>query len=193
MIERRATAVADHSEPSAAFGEAIRQAQGYYLMVDAIFSVLLPGTRDEIASLWNEITDAADAGNFERARDSTRRLRKVLGANEQNILARPVDQAATRKLLRSVTSIGERVDVSQWFAGVKPWSPHLSRHSRTSEPPWSADHVILAVESLCKPAFGDDSCDSIESTLRSLVSAAEECQAANFSAELDSIQHALFH
>ena len=193
MVERRAATVPpDSAEAPAGFDEGIRHAGGYYHMVDTILAVLLPGTRDEVAALWNEITTAASSRDFIETRKAARRLRSMLAANERNVLARPVDLEATRKMLGSVTSIGERVDVAEWFKGVEPWdrSPGASR---ATEPAWAADHVYLAILALCEPAFGEEVCNHVSRAERTLMRAAEDSDPAKFTSTLDAIRRELFH
>lgn len=159
--------------------DALRQGQGHYVMVDNVMAVAFPERRDELAAQWSELT-AAVQNNAEQAADKARRLSSWLAAYEPTIVQRGVDHEATRKILSRITANGDKLKGIRRFSYSQPENANVLRVDGVGLPWWyttgAPEQTILAIESLCEPAF-PGRCGSgpggIQDELRKLVAAVD--------------------
>ncbi len=92
--------------------DALRQARGHYLMVDAVLTGVAAGRRDELAGLWNGVVAAASSSPA-AAKQKSDALIGWLGSLEGQVGR--VDQEATRRMLNRVTAGGDRAKLAERF------------------------------------------------------------------------------
>ncbi|MCC6849509.1 MAG: hypothetical protein IT294_13490 [Deltaproteobacteria bacterium] len=151
--------------------DALRQARGHYLMVDAVLSGVATGKRDELAGLWNAVA-AAVPSSPQAAKQKADAMIGWLGALEGRLDA--IDQSATRRMLARVTAGGDRLKLAERFSFSRSKSSNCVDIDNPSTPWWwttgGPEQSYLAIRALCRPAWGDR-CDVVKSDMRTMLDA----------------------
>jgi hypothetical protein len=151
--------------------DALRQARGHYLMVDAALTGVATGRRDELAGLWNAVVSAVPS-SAAGAKQKADALVGWLGSLEGQIGR--IDQDATRRILNRITSSGERLKVAERFAFSRSKTSNVVDVDNLSTPWWwttgGPEQAYLAIRALCRPAVGDR-CDAAKNDLRTMLDA----------------------
>jgi hypothetical protein len=178
--------------------DAVRQAQGHYEMVDAIMASLFPDRREAVASAWNGVAAGVRSG-AEPAEQAATRLAESLAPYEETLKERKVDREATKRILERLTSSGEKYKGIKRFSYGRPATSNVTRIDNIGAPWWyttgAPEQTILAIESLCEPAFpGKCGANGIEPELRKLLSATDrfDYKPDDFSRNLSAIKAKLF-
>jgi len=152
--------------------DALRQARGHYLMVDAVLSGVATGKRDELAGLWNGVV-AAVPSSAAAAKQKADAMIGWLGSLESQIGR--VDQEATRRMLNRVTSNGDRAKVAERFGFGRSKTSNVVDVDNLSTPWWwttgGPEQSYLAIRALCIPAVGKARCDAANGDLRTMLDA----------------------
>jgi len=134
--------------------DAVRQGQGHFAMVDTVMAVVFPERRDELVALWNQVTSASTA---EQATQTAQRLNAWLAPYEGAVMQRGVDREATRKILNRITASGDKVKAIRRFSYSQTGNANVMHIDGVGLPWWyttgAPEQTILAIESLCTPAF----------------------------------------
>ena len=180
--------------------DAIRQGQGHYAMVEAVMAVMFPEQRDELAALWGEVTTAVQS-NAEQAQQKAGRLDTWLAPYEASVAKRGVDREATRKILNRITSNSDKLKSIRRFGYSRPETANVMRVDGVALPWWyttgAPEQTILAIESLCEPAF-PGKCGAgpggIQDDLRKLLAAVDrfDYRPEQFAQYLGAINKKLF-
>jgi hypothetical protein len=180
--------------------DAVRQGQGHYAMVETIMTVMLPERRDELAALWGKVT-AAVQSSAAQAQQEAARLGDWLAPHESAIAQRGVDREATRKILNRITASGEQLKIIRRFSYSRPETANVVRVDGVALPWWyttgAPEQTILAIESLCEPAFPGKcgaGAGGIQDELRKLLAAVDrfDYRADEFARHLSAIKAKLF-
>jgi len=151
--------------------DALRQARGHYLMVDAALSGVATGRRDELAGLWNGVVSAVPS-SAAGAKQKADALVGWLGSLEGQIGR--IDQDASRRILNRITSSGDRLKVAERFAFSRSKTSNLVDVDNLSTPWWwttgGPEQAYLAIRALCRPAVGER-CDAAKNDLRTMLDA----------------------
>lgn len=181
--------------------DALRQAQGHYEMVDALFASRFPDRRDELGHLWNDLAAGVHSSG-EQAQQHAARLEQWLASYEQDLVEHGVDRATAKQWLERITASGERFKSIKRFSYNRPPTANITRLDNIGEPWWyttgAPEQTILAIEALCAPVFADKcgaGAGGIETDLRKLLSAVDrfDYHPEQFSSALGAINRKLFH
>ncbi len=151
--------------------DALRQARGHYLMVDAVLTGVAAGKRDELAGLWNGVVAAAPSSP-QAAKQKADAMVGWLGALEGQIGR--IDQDGTRRMLNRITASGDRLKLAERFAFSRSKSSNVVAVDNLSTPWWwttgGPEQAYLAIRALCIPAVGSR-CDAARNDLRTMLDA----------------------
>ena len=151
--------------------DALRQARGHYLMVDAVLSGVASGKRDELAGLWNGLVAAVPSSQT-AAKQKADTMNGWLASLEGQIGG--VDQGATRRMLARVTANGDRAKLAERFGFSRSKSSNCVDIDNPSTPWWwttgGPEQSYLAIRALCRPAYGDR-CDAVKNDMRTMLDA----------------------
>ena len=181
--------------------DTVRQGQGHYAMVDAVMAIVFPERRDELATLWGEVAASAQS-NAEQAEQKAGRLDNWLAPYEAAIVQRGIDREMTRKILNRITASGDKLKSIRRFSYNRPETANVVRVDGIGLPWWytagAPEQSILAIESLCEPAF-PGKCGGgpggIQDDLRKLLTAVDrfDYRPDQFAQILGAINKRLFH
>ncbi len=174
--------------------DALRQARGHYAMVEAIFGVAFPGERDALTSRWEGVV-AAGGGSAEQTQSRAAALAEWLASYAGGMQRQRLDRAATKAILKRITSSGDALKRIERFSYNRPPTGNTVRVGSTSAPWWwttgAPEQTFLAISSLCEPAYGAKSCGNgaIAGDLRRLLGAVDrfDYKPDQFSQALDAI------
>ena len=153
--------------------DALRQARGHYLMVDAVLTGVAAGRRDELTGLWNGVV-AAVPSSAAAAKQKADGMVGWLGSLEEQIRSQPIDRDGTRRMLNHITSSGDRLKVAERFGFGRSKTSNVGTVDHLSTPWWwttgGPEQAYLAIRALCRPAVGDR-CDTAKNDLRTMLNA----------------------
>ncbi len=151
--------------------DALRQARGHYLMVDAVLTGVDAGKRDQLAGLWNGVV-AAVPSSASGAKQKADAMNGWLGSLETQIGR--VDRDATRRMLNRVTSSGASLKLAERFNFSRSSKSNVVDVDNLSTPWWwttgGPEQAYLAIRALCRPAVGDR-CDAAKNEMRTMLDA----------------------
>jgi hypothetical protein len=181
--------------------DALRQASGHYAMVEAVFATLFPDQQGTLTGLWNGVS-AGTATGADQARERASSADGWLAPYQERIVSRGVDRDATRKILARITGSGETLKRVERFSFSRSPTGNTVRVGSVSAPWWwttgAPEQTVLAIESLCEPAFDRKSCmgsgGAIEKDVRQLLNAVDrfDYRPDQFSQTLGGIRAKLF-
>lgn len=170
--------------------DALRQARGHYLMVDAVLSGVATGQRDQLGGLWNGVV-AAVPSSPQAAKQKADAMVGWLGSLEGQIGT--INQDATRRMLNRVTSSGDRLKLAERFAFRQSQTSNVLDVDNLSTPWWwttgGPEQAFLAIRALCRPAVGDAKCDAARNDLKTMLTAIDRFnyKADQFAASLGAV------
>lgn len=175
--------------------DAARGAQGHVDMTAIVMGVLFPDAKDQLSARWRELRGAVQR-SAPAAQQKATELAAWLAPYEDRLLQKGVDQAAARRLLQQLTSIG--AENSRRFSFSRNPSSNTLRVEDVDLPWWyttgTREQIALGVQALCPPAFDARKCATVFPDLRRLVEATnrDAQDPAAFNAALKSINGKLF-
>lgn len=176
--------------------DGLRQARGHYEMVEIVLAALFPGEQGKLAGQWSGLSGAVSS-SAGAARDRANALVAFLEPYESRVAGRKVTADETRKMLRQITTSGDRLQAMPRFGFSRPERSNVLQISNIEIPWWyttgPVEQTVLAIQALCDPAFGKK-CASIDGDLRTMVRAADRFnyQPGTFVGALGAIQRKLF-
>jgi hypothetical protein len=150
--------------------DALRQARGHYLMVDAVLTGT-GGPRDQLAGMWNAVVGAVPSSPS-AAKQKADAMVGWLGSLEGGIGR--VDQAATRRMLARVTANGATAKLAERFGFSRSNTSNVVDVDNLSTPWWwttgGPEQSYLAIRALCRPAWADR-CDAVRGDMKTMLDA----------------------
>lgn len=177
--------------------DAVRQATGHYLMVDAIFAASGRGSAGELGRLWGSVVAGAGSG-ADQARQAAQTLQGWLAPYEDRLKQQPFERDVTRQILQRITSSADRL------RPVKRFRFERSAHANTVDidnigSPWwwttgAPEQTVLAVLALCPPAAGDK-CKGAQADIKQLSNAVDrfDYRPEQFTQSLGAVGAKLLH
>ena len=136
--------------------DAMRQAQGHYLMADALLGVAASDRQGELTGLWSGLLSAVRSSAGETQQQAGR-LQAAADRDATLLRDRRLDRDTTRKLLGRITSSGDKLKTIKRFSFSRPETSNVLRIEGIDNPWWyttgAPEQAILAIEALCEPGF----------------------------------------
>jgi len=155
--------------------DALRQARGHFLMVEQILAVRDAARRGTLAGQWNDLLAAAQS-SADATQQKAQAMKGSLDGLEGALLANPLDQAETKRLLKGITASGDKLRAIDRFAWSRPERANVLSISDIRDPWWyttgGPEQAVLAVGALCDPAYGA-ACRGITGERRKLIDAVD--------------------
>jgi hypothetical protein len=176
--------------------DALRQARGHELMLEALLRDRDAGKAGALAGAWQALV-AASAQNPEATKQKAQALLGVIAGLDQSLLASPLGKDATRSLLKRITANGEQLKRIERFSFGRPERSNVVSIGGIQYPWWyttgGPEQAILAIGALCEPGWDAAKCRSLTPERKQLLRAADRFSydPAAFAAALAAVNRKL--
>jgi hypothetical protein len=176
--------------------DALRQARGHELMLEALLRDRDAGKAGALAGAWQALV-AASAQSPAATKQKAQALLGVLSGLDQSLLASPLGKDATRSLLKRITASGEQLKRIERFDYGRPERSNVVSIGGIQYPWWyttgGPEQAILAIGALCEPGWDAEKCRSLTPERKQLLRAADRFSydPAAFAAALAAVNRKL--
>lgn len=155
--------------------DALRQARGHELMVEALLKGRDPGKAGQLAGAWQALV-AASGQSPAATREKAQALLGTIAGLDGSLLASPLSKDATKQLLKRITASGDQLRKIERFSFAREARSNVVDITGIELPWWyttgGPEQAILAIGALCEPGWDAAKCRSLTPERKALLGAA---------------------